>query len=175
MKNLFKKVAITLIFVLTLGLCFAFVGCADNTPTPTKDFEFTEETIKKIDDKEFADMLIKYCNDFYKHFQIECEKKLYIENDDISSKKGNEIMDKVNEIAKPYLLSGNEDKAKEILKYYSPFYQLGGIRAQEYLDTKWDFHYVGGEAYKDNQSQLTHKYINDVNEQFEILKEKYFK
>ncbi len=173
MKNFWKKIAITLTLVMTFALCFAFVGCGDKNQQT--DFEFTEETITKINDKEFSDMLIKYCNDFYKHFQIECEQKLYIENDNISSKKGNEILDKVNEIAKPYLLNGNEDKAREILKYYSPFYTIGSIRAQEYLDIKYDWVWVDGELKPTNPSPLTQKYINEINEQFEILKENYFK
>lgn len=173
MKNLFRKIAITLTLVMTFALCFAFVGCGDDDEQT--DFRFTEETLVKINDKEFSDTLVKYCNDFYKHFQVECEQKLYIENANISSKKGNEILDKVNEIAKPYLLSGNEDKAREILKYYSPFYTLGSIRAQEYLNIKYDWVWVDGELKPTNPSPLTQKYINDVNEQFEILKESYFK
>ena len=172
MKNFVKKISIILMLIMMFVICFAFIGCEHKKQV---NYKFTDETIAKIDDKEFSDMLIKYCNDFYKHFQIECTQKLYIENESISSKIGNEIMAKVNSIAQPYLLNGNTEKAKEILKFYSPFTQLGGIRAQEYLDTKYDWGGENGEMIKTNQSPLTQKYINGINEQFEILKKDYFK
>ena len=175
MKNLLKKLSPLFALVMVFALCCALVGCGDKDHTEA-DFEFTEEVISKINDVKFSNFLIDYCNDFYKNFKVECNQKLYIENDKIESTAAKRITSKIDELAMSYYLAGDEDGAREMVKFYLPFQQLGAIRAQEYLQTKFNFTIdTDGNSTETPISPLTQTYIDGINEQFNILKKDYFK
>ena len=173
MKNLLKKLSPLFALVVAYTMCCALVGC---NKEEEKEFEFTDEVLAKIDDESLSREILQYCNDFYANFQKEVETKLYIENDKISSTIGSQITDKINALALPYFLNGDEDGAREMVKFYLPFQQLGAIRAQEYLQTKFNFTIdTDGNSTETPISPLTQTYIDGINEQFNILKKDYFK
>lgn len=173
MKNLLKKLSPLLALVMVFTMCCAIAGC---NKEEEKEFEFTDEVLAKIDDESLSREILQYCNDFYANFQKEVEIKLYIENDKISSTIGSQITDKINALALPYFLNGDEDGAKEIVKFFLPFTTLIGERSGEYLKTKFNFTTdAEGNSIKTPISPLTQTYIDNVNGQFDILKKDYFK
>lgn len=165
MKSFMNKIAITLTLVMAFALSFSFAGCGDKNEQ--KDFEFTEEVIVNVNDDEFAEMLLDYYKNYKSHFDNEVRNNIYIENDNLNI-MWNEISDK-SKTHMQYLQNtyyGNE--LTQIMKSYAywilPFSSLAALRAE------MDFNFAFS-----SKKQLTLKYINGVNEQFEILKDSYFK
>lgn len=157
MKNLLRRLSPILALVMAIAMFFALVGCGENDA----NFEFTDEVIAKIDDTNLSNRILKYCNDFYINFNEECKIGTYIDSESISTSVATQLQDAINEKMRPTVLLGG-DAMREIVSFYNPFVQLSGIRAKEYLNIK-------------NSKGLSQAYIDGIKEQFEILKESYFK